>query len=59
MFPFLMTMTRALNLTKKQDLKVGYKLKLDGEKTYIDRRAISKILKLDENNQYGYAVTKP
>ena len=30
----------------------------EGE-TYEGRRVISKILKLDENNQYGYAMTKP
>ena len=34
-------------------------LKLDGEKTYIHRRRILKILKLDENNQNGYRMTKP
>ena len=44
---------------KRQDLKLNYKLKLDGENTYSDKRVISKILKLDENNQYGYAMTKP
>ena len=26
---------------------------------YVTRRVISKILKLDENNQYGYAMAKP
>ena len=34
-------------------------LKLDGEKTYIHRRRILKILKLDKNNQNGYRMTKP
>lgn len=48
-----------LQALKGQDLKVGYKLKLDDEKTYRDKRVISKILKLDENNHYGYAITKP
>lgn len=48
-----------LQALKEQDLKVGYKLKLDDEKTYRDKRVISKILKLDENNHYGYAITKP
>ena len=33
-------------------------LKLDGEKTYIHRRMILQILKLDENNQNGYEMTK-
>ena len=36
-----------------------FRLKLDGDKNYITKRVISKILKLDENNQYGYAMTKP
>ena len=43
----------------RQDLKIGHRLELDGEECYIDRRIISKILKMDENNQYGQAITKP
>ena len=31
---------------------------LDREEKYTTKRVISKILKLDENNQYGYAMTK-
>ena len=41
------------------DLKVIYKIKLDNENSYHERRIISKILKLDENNQYRFAMTKP
>ena len=37
--------------------KITYNLKLDGEEKYSTKRAISKILKLDENNQYGCAMT--
>lgn len=44
---------------KRQDLKLGYKLKLDIEKNYIDRRMKPNILKLVKNNQHGYAMTKP
>ena len=44
---------------KRDDLKVGYKLKLDGEAKYSDKRIISKVLKLYENNQYGFAMTRP
>ena len=44
---------------KRQDLKLGNKIKLDVDKNYIDRRIKPKILKLDENNQYGNAMTKP
>ena len=47
---------------KRQDFKVEYmyiikyyRIKLDGEKAYTDKRVISKILKLDENNEYVYA----
>ena len=35
---------------ERQDFKGGYKLTLDGEKIYTDKRVISKILKLDGNN---------
>ena len=44
---------------ERQDFKGGYKLTLDGEKIYTDKRVASKILKLDGNNQHGYAMTKP
>ena len=44
---------------KKDDVKVICKIKLNGEKAYEKRRIISKILKLDENNRYGFAMTKP
>ena len=54
-----MTIDHSFKSYKRQDLKVGYKLKLDGYNTYRDRRGISKILKFDENNQYDYAITKP
>ena len=43
---------------KMRDLKVGYKLKLDGKDIYSNRPVISKILKLNENIQYGYAMAK-
>ena len=54
-----MTIDQSFKSYKRQGLKIGYMLKLDGEKTYIDRRRISKILKLDEKIQYGFAVNKP
>ena len=37
--------------------KVVCNLKMNNEKT--KKRAITKILKLDENNQYGHGMTKP
>ena len=44
---------------ERQDFKWGYKLILDGEKIYTDKRVISKILKPEGSNQYGYNMTKP
>ena len=54
-----MSIEQSFKVFKRDNLKVGYKLKLDGETEHSDRRMISKILKLDENNQYGFAMTKP
>ena len=53
-----MSIDQSFNAFKRNDLKVRYKLKLDGETEYSDRRIISKVLKLDENNQYRFAMTK-
>ena len=47
------------NEWKDYHYKVCFKLKLDNDKGYETKRMISKILKLDENNQYGFALTKP
>lgn len=44
---------------KGDDLKAIYRIKCSNENAYHERRVITKILKLDENNQYGYAMTKP
>ena len=43
-------------MNKNFDYIVVYNLKLDNEK--VKKRVITKILKLDENNQYGNAMTK-
>ena len=45
-------------LNKDFSYKVAYYLKLDGKKAE-KKRVITKILKLDENNQYGHGMTKP
>ena len=37
----------------KENLKIIYKIGNE------DKRVVSKILKMDENNQYGNAMTKP
>ena len=42
---------------KDYDFKVAYHIKLDYEKTQ-PKRNITKILKLNENNQYGFGMTK-
>ena len=45
-------------LNKDHNCKTCFRLKLYGDKNYVTKRVISKILKLDENNQYGYAMTE-
>ena len=54
-----MTIDQSFKAYKRDDLKVVYSVKLDGENKPEKRRVIGKILKLDENNQYGFAMTKP
>ena len=44
---------------KDYSYKVSYNLKLEWEEKYSTKRVISKILKPDENNHYGYAMAKP
>ena len=47
------------NDRKDYGYKICYKLKLDNEKCYSNMTPISKILKVDENNQCSFAMTKP
>ena len=44
-------------MNKNFNYQVVYNLKMNNEKT--KKRVITKILKLDENNQYGHGMTKP
>ena len=44
-------------MNKDFNYKVVYNLKMNNEK--IKKRVITKILKLDENNQYDNGMTKP
>ena len=44
-------------MNKNFSHKVVYNLKINNEKT--KKRVITKILKLDENNQYRHGITKP
>ena len=56
-------MSELYNLWKQENLNSGIKLIddicLDGKDKSSKRRVFSKIFKLDENNQYGFAMTKP
>ena len=54
-----MTIDESFKAFKRDDLKIVYSLKFNNEKKFKKKRVISKILKLDENNQYGFAMTKP
>ena len=54
-----MNIDESFQTYKNQNYKVAYKIKLDNEPIDYQRRVISKILKFDENNQYGFAMMKP
>ena len=54
-----MNIDESFQAYKNQNYKVAYKIKLDNDPIDYERRVISKILMLDENNQYGFAMTKP
>ena len=54
-----MNISESFKVYKRDDLKVIYKIKLDDEDYFHDRRIITKILKMDENIQYRFAMTKP
>ena len=54
-----MNINQSYKTFQNQNYKLGYKLKLDCDNFYKDYRLTSKIIKCDENNQYGYAMTKP
>ena len=43
----------------KENLKVIYKIKNQLKNIFEDERVVTKILKMDENNQYGNGMTKP
>ena len=48
-----------LSTVKCCSLNYTYRIKSDNENSYHERRIISKILKLEKNNQYGFARTRP
>ena len=45
--------------TRKTNLKVLYKIRNEKTSVYKDKRIVTKILKMDENNQCDNAVAKP
>ena len=54
-----MNIDESFKVYKNQNYKVGFSLKLDNDEKSKEYRIISKIIKFDENNQYGFAMTKP
>ena len=52
-----MNIDESFKANKRDDLKIIYSLKLDNEKNFSKKRVITKIIKLDENNQYRFAMT--
>ena len=54
-----MNIDQSFKAFKRDYLKVVYSLKLDDEKSFQKKRVITKIIKFDENNQYGFAMTRP
>ena len=54
-----MSIDQSFKAFKCHDLKVIYSLKLDKNDSFEKKRVITKIVKFDENNQYGFAMTKP
>ena len=53
-----MTINQTFKSYKWKDMKVAYKLKLDDENKYRNWRIITKVLKVDVNNQYANVMTK-
>ena len=54
-----MNIDQSFKAFKHDDLKLVYKVKFDDQKKHEKKRVITKILKLDENNQCGYFIKKP
>ena len=52
-----MFIDESFKVFKYQNYKIGFTIKLDNDEK--DYRVISKVIKFDENNQYGFAMTKP
>ena len=46
-------------LLPQENLKLIYRIRIDRKNIFEDKRVVTKILEIDENNQYGNAMTKP
>ena len=51
-----MNIDKSFKTSKRYNVEAIYKIKFDNENTYHGSCIITKILKLDKNNQYGYAM---
>ena len=54
-----MNIDQSFKAFKRDDLKVVYSLKLDDKESFQKKRVITKIIKFNENNQYGFVTRKP
>ena len=54
-----MNIDESFKAYKNQNYKIGFAIKLDNDEKIKNYRVISKVIKFDENNQYGFAMTKP
>ena len=54
-----MKIDKSFQAYKRDDLKAIYRIKFDDKPVYKERHVITKTFKLDENNKYGYPMTKP
>ena len=54
-----MNIDQSFKAYRCDDLRLIYKIKIGNQENYSKKRVITKILKFDENNQYGFAMTNP
>ena len=54
-----MSIDKSFKAYKNQKYKVGFTIKLYNDEKSKEYGVISKVIKFDENNQYGFAKTKP
>ena len=56
---YLILFNESFRANKRDDVKVICNIKLNNEKHFQRRRITIKILKIHENNQYGFVMAKP